>query len=194
MHTLQTFRLWRSKGHVRELRAGLWEGVGETMSMIAVIGTGYVGLVTGAWFAELGNHGHLCGHHRGKDRSPSGGRNAVLSSRGWRNGDRAIRKQGGCASRPTTPKPCPMRSFVFITVDTPPGPNGKADMSRVESASRSIAQHLKGHTVIINKSTMPMGSGDFVAHTLEMNACHRASRSPWSRTRSSCARALRCVM
>ena len=69
----------------------------------------------------------------------------------------------------------PDADFVFITVDTPPDEDGKADMSRVASASRSLAPHLRGRTIIINKSTMPVGSGDFVAQIIREHAPPDAS-------------------
>ncbi len=139
------------------------------MNTIAVIGTGYVGLVTGAWFAELGNTVICVDIIEEKIARLREGEMPFFEPG---LAELVIRNTEAARLRFTTDytKAVPDAGFVFITVDTPPGPNGKADMSRVESASRSIAQHLKGHTVIINKSTMPMGSGDFVARTLEMNA------------------------
>jgi UDPglucose 6-dehydrogenase len=53
--------------------------------------------------------------------------------------------------------------FVFIAVGTPEGPDGAADMSQVESAARSIGKCASGNIIVINKSTVPIGTGDLVA-------------------------------
>jgi len=139
------------------------------MSTIAVIGTGYVGLVTGAWFAELGNYVTCVDIIEEKVRSLRAGEMPFFEP-GLAEMVARSAEAGRLRFTTSYAEAVPDADFVFITVDTPPATNGKADMSRVEAASRSIAQHLVGHTVIINKSTMPMGSGDFVAHTLEASA------------------------
>jgi UDPglucose 6-dehydrogenase len=53
--------------------------------------------------------------------------------------------------------------FIFIAVGTPEGPDGAADLSQVESAARSIGTHATGDLIIINKSTVPIGTGDLVS-------------------------------
>jgi UDPglucose 6-dehydrogenase len=63
----------------------------------------------------------------------------------------------------------PNAEFVFIAVGTPQGEDGGADLRYVESAAGSIAQALQGHTLIINKSTVPIGTGDWVAGIVERN-------------------------
>src|SRR6185369_11968524 len=52
--------------------------------------------------------------------------------------------------------------IVFITVGTPPKPNGQADLGAVEDVARGIAQAMERYTVVVNKSTVPVGTGDFV--------------------------------
>src|SRR3954471_1784066 len=60
--------------------------------------------------------------------------------------------------------------FIFIAVNTPTGTSqGGADMRYVESAARSIAEELDHYAVIINKSTVPVGSGDFVSRVVRTN-------------------------
>ena len=68
---------------------------------------------------------------------------------------------------------CRGADFCFIAVNTPEGPDGQANMGAVRGAARMIGEAMRGHTIIINKSTMPIGTGDLVA-----------SRS-WRRTRST---------
>jgi UDPglucose 6-dehydrogenase len=53
--------------------------------------------------------------------------------------------------------------FIFIAVGTPEAPDGSADMSQVESAARSIGEHASGDIIIVNKSTVPIGTGDLVS-------------------------------
>ncbi len=135
------------------------------MSTIAVIGTGYVGLVTGAMFADLGNAvtcvdivPEKVARLRAGDVPFYEPGLAELVGRGAEAGRLRFTTRYDEA--------VPDADFVFITVDTPPGSYGKADMSRVETASRTVGSHLTGRTVIVNKSTMPMGSGDFVGRVL----------------------------
>ena len=130
------------------------------MKKICVVGTGYVGLVTGACFADLRNQvvcldivaekieqlqaGVLPIYEPGLD---------TLVARNAKAG--RLRFTTDYADAVTGAE------FVFIAVNTPtkPGSAG-ADMSYVESAARSIATHLTSDVIIINKSTMPVGSGD----------------------------------
>jgi UDPglucose 6-dehydrogenase len=60
----------------------------------------------------------------------------------------------------------PEADFCFITVDTPAGSNGEANMGAVRGAARMVGEAMRGHTTIINKSTMPIGSGDMVTAIL----------------------------
>ena len=56
--------------------------------------------------------------------------------------------------------------FVFIAVNTPPGPSGEADMTYARAAARSVAEHLHAPATVVNKSTMPIGTGDSFASVL----------------------------
>ncbi len=139
------------------------------MSTIAVIGTGYVGLVTGAMFAEFGNDVICVDIIAAKVAMLRNGEMPFFEP-GLTEMVRRNTDAGRLRFTTAYAEAVPHADFVFITVDTPPGAHGKADMSRVESASRSIAQHLTGNTVIVNKSTMPMGSGNFVMAALQEHA------------------------
>ena len=136
------------------------------MSNITVIGAGYVGLVTGACFADLGNRvtcldidaARIEGLRKGKlpiyepqleDLVKTNSRKGRLEF--------TTEYEAGCAGA----------RFVFIAVDTPSGVEGEADMSQVRSAVESLAKALRGDVVLVNKSTMPIGTGDWVAGILE---------------------------
>lgn len=140
------------------------------MSNICVIGTGYVGLVTGTCFADLGNN-VIC-----QDIIPA-------KIEGLKRGELPIYEPGleelvkrnveaGRLHFTLDHKEAISDAdFVFIAVGTPQGEDGGADLKYVESAAQSIAKALTHFTVIINKSTVPIGTGDWVAgiinHELE---------------------------
>ncbi|MDQ2786269.1 MAG: UDP-glucose/GDP-mannose dehydrogenase family protein [Chloroflexota bacterium] len=135
------------------------------MSAIAVIGTGYVGLITGAGFADLGND-VVCIDILAEKIAKLRAGTMPFFEPGLEELTHRTAAAGRLRFTTNYAEAIPAADFVFITVDTPPGGNGKADMSRVESASRSLAPHLRGRTIIINKSTMPIGSGGFVAQII----------------------------
>ena len=128
---------------------------------ISVIGAGYVGLVTAACFAEVGNQ-VLC-----LDLDLS--KLAVLES-----GDVPIHEPGlanivrrnvaaGRLSFTSDVDRAVDHGFVqFIAVGTPPDEDGSADLKYVLDAARSIGQRVRKHTVIVNKSTVPVGTADKV--------------------------------
>jgi len=144
------------------------------MSAIAVIGTGYVGLITGAGFADLGNDVVCVDILEEKIAKLRAGVMPFFEP-GLEELVRRTSEAGRLRFTTDYAKAIPDADFVFITVDTPPSGNGKADMSRVEQASRSLAAHLHGRTIIINKSTMPIGSGDFVSQIIREHAASDAS-------------------
>ena len=123
---------------------------------IAVIGTGYVGLVTGACFAD---HGHnVVGVDKDGDKIRLLNRGEVtiyevgLPELLERNLGRTI------SFTTDTLEAVRASDIVFITVGTPQGEGGAADMSHVIEAASEIAAAINGYKVIVNKSTMPVGS------------------------------------
>jgi UDPglucose 6-dehydrogenase len=134
---------------------------------ICVVGTGYVGLVTGTCFAELGNQVTCVDIDKAKvELLQSGGmpiyepglaelvqRNSAMGRLGF-----------------TTSYADGMRDaeFVFIAVNTPPSADsGGADLRFVEAAAKSIGQHLDRDLIIVNKSTVPIGTGGLVAQIVQ---------------------------
>jgi UDPglucose 6-dehydrogenase len=133
------------------------------MKRICVIGTGYVGLVTGACLAELGNRVTCLDVVEEKIARLQAGEMPL-----YEPGLQPLVARNAAAGRLTFTtryqEAVPGADFVFIAVGTPTLPDSDAaDMQYVESAARSIATHLTGPTVIVNKSTMPVGSGDLVS-------------------------------
>jgi UDPglucose 6-dehydrogenase len=133
---------------------------------LTVIGTGYVGLVTGACFAEMGNDVTCVDVDQGKiDRLKQGhlpiyepGLDAIVASNSKVN-----------RLRFTTSLVEAMRdsNVYFIAVGTPPGEDGSADLQHVLAVAREIGRHLKDYAVVVNKSTVPVGTGDKVRSALQ---------------------------
>jgi UDPglucose 6-dehydrogenase len=133
------------------------------MSKICVVGTGYVGLVTGACLADLGNQVTCLDVVAAKIERLKAGELPIYEP-GLH--PMVIRNVDAKRLHFTTSYADAMKGveYIFIAVNTPTVPGGDgADMSFVESAARSIAMHLRIDAIIVNKSTMPVGSGDLVA-------------------------------
>ena len=131
---------------------------------IAVIGTGYVGLVTGACFAD---HGHtVIGVDRDEEKVSRLNRGEVpIYEVGLP--ELLARNLGRTLSFTTDTREAVRASeVVFITVGTPQGENGEADMSYVIEAATEIAAAINGYKVIVNKSTMPVGSTRLVGRVI----------------------------
>ena len=133
------------------------------MATIAVIGTGYVGLGTGAVFADLGNEVVGVDIDQAKVERLQNGECPI-----YEPGLEELLQRNVAAGRLrfTTDYADALAAadFAFVCVGTPTGPHGGADMRYVRSAARSIGQHLAPNRplVVVNKSTMPIGSGDMV--------------------------------
>jgi UDPglucose 6-dehydrogenase len=136
------------------------------LSTITVIGAGYVGLVTGACFADLGNSvtcldidkARIAGLNRGILPLYEPGLKELVD----RN-----RESGRLHFTTDYPEACRGTEFVFIAVNTPSGQEGEADMGQVRSAVESLAGAVTGPVIVVNKSTMPIGTGDWAASILE---------------------------
>jgi len=128
---------------------------------ICLVGTGYVGLVTGACFADLGHDVICVDVVAEKVEKLRGGQIPIhepgleeVVQRGLDAGRLRFTTDLGEGVRPS--------QFVFVCVPTPPAEDGSADLTHVEQAARDIASHIGGYKVIVNKSTMPIGSADLV--------------------------------
>jgi UDPglucose 6-dehydrogenase len=146
------------------------------MRQICVVGVGYVGLVTAACFADLGNRvialdinqERVENLRRGIMPIYEPGLQEVVS----RNA------QSGRLSFTTSYKEgLDGTEFVFIAVGTPSGVDGEADLQYVEASARSIAENMITPLIIINKSTVPVGTGDWVADIVRR---HQPAPIPFS--------------
>jgi len=146
---------------------------------ITLFGSGYVGLVTGACFAEVGNdvlcvdvdahkvarlqRGEIPIHEPGLDevvrRNAAGGRLRFTT---------AIAE--GIAHG----------LFLFIAVGTPPDEDGSADLQHVRAVARAIGQHVDGYRVVVNKSTVPVGTAEVVRETIAAVLAERGLELPFT--------------
>jgi UDPglucose 6-dehydrogenase len=136
---------------------------------LCVIGTGYVGLVTGACFAHKGHRVICVDKDTEKIRLLNTGGIPIYEP-GLEAIVKACRKAGRLRFVTEIPKGMKDAEVIFICVDTPPTPAGTADLSAVENVTRQIARHLTHYTVIVHKSTMPVKTGEKVLRTLRRYA------------------------
>ncbi len=134
-----------------------------SVKRICVVGTGYVGLVAGACFASLGNRVTCLDVVPEKIERLRAGELPI-----YEPGLEPLVAQNAEAGRlfftTSYEEAVAGADFIFIAVGTPTLANSDAaDMQYVEAAARNIAQHLTGPAIIVNKSTMPVGSGDLVS-------------------------------
>ncbi|MCX6056018.1 MAG: UDP-glucose/GDP-mannose dehydrogenase family protein [Chloroflexi bacterium] len=136
------------------------------MSKICVIGTGYVGLVTGSCFADLGNQVTCLDVDPERINNLLDGKMPI-----YEPGLEQIVKQNVQAKRLqfTTDykKALEGAEYAFIAVGTPSGSDGEADLQYVKSAAESIADLVNWPILVINKSTVPVGTGDWVADVIK---------------------------
>ena len=133
---------------------------------LSIIGTGYVGLVTGACFAEVGHHVVCVDNDRAKVE--------LLQSGGipiYEPGLEELIKKNTAAGRLsfTTSIADGVRQsdVIFIAVPTPPLPDGSVDSSFIEKVAREIAAALTSYKIVVDKSTVPVKTGEKVAETIK---------------------------
>jgi UDPglucose 6-dehydrogenase len=132
---------------------------------LTIIGTGYVGLVTGACFAEVG-HRVIC-----VDRDEN--KVKLLKSGGmpiYEPGlDELVKKNvaaGRLSFTHSTAEGVEKSDVIFIAVPTPPLSDGSVDLSFIEAVAREIAGAMTGYKIIVDKSTVPVKTGEKVAETI----------------------------
>ncbi len=135
------------------------------MPSLAIIGTGYVGLVTGACFAEVG-HDVLCvdNDQRKVDMLTAGG--IPIYEPGLEDLVKRNVAAGRLRFSASTAQAVQEADVIFICVPTPPQPDGSVDLSFIEGVAREIAANLTGYRIIVDKSTVPVKTGEKVAETI----------------------------
>ena len=128
---------------------------------VTVVGTGYVGLVTGACLADVGHEVLCVDLDQSKiDRLNRG--EIPIHEPGLESVVRRNKDDGRLAFTTSPADGARFGDVIMIAVGTPPDEDGSADLSHVLSAAQELGRHIARYTVIVNKSTVPVGTGDQV--------------------------------
>jgi UDPglucose 6-dehydrogenase len=140
---------------------------------ISIIGSGYVGLVTGACFADIGHHVICVDNDSEKVKQLKAGEIPI-----YEPGLEEIVHRNVSAQRlhftGNIQEAVERSQIIFIAVPTPPLPDGDVDLSFVEKVAREIAGVLTDYRVIVDKSTVPVKTGDKVAESIKRYNRHGA--------------------
>ncbi|HEU5196220.1 MAG TPA: UDP-glucose/GDP-mannose dehydrogenase family protein [Methylomirabilota bacterium] len=146
---------------------------------VSIIGTGYVGLVTGACLADVGNHVLCLDLDRRKIDLLKQGEIPIFEP-----GLREIVRANAASGRlrfTTDPRESALYApLQMIAVGTPPGEDGSADLQYVLAAARNIATHMDGERVIVDKSTVPVGTADKVREAVAATLAARGATHGFS--------------
>ena len=138
---------------------------------IAVVGTGYVGLVAGTCFAESGNEVVCVDQDAAKIRSLRRGKMPIYEP-GLEELVRRNSQEGRLTFATQLPKAVRAAEIVFIAVGTPQGEDGSADLQHVLAVARDVARAMNGYKVIVNKSTVPVGTAVKVREVVRRETTH----------------------
>ena len=139
---------------------------------ISIIGTGYVGLVTGTCFAELGNNVLCVDIDEGKIKKLKSGISPIYEP-GLEELIRRNQREGRLDFTSSMEEAVSKAKVIFIAVGTPPKANGEANLIYVEHVSRDIARFMKDYRVIVEKSTVPVHTGEWVKRTISLHNTHK---------------------
>ncbi len=128
---------------------------------ITVVGTGYVGLVSGACLAEVGNDVLCLDLDAGKIKILNDGGIPIYEP-GLQEMVNRNRKAGRLAFTTDVEEGVAFGTVQFIAVGTPPAEDGSADLQYVLAAARNIGRHMRDYRVVVDKSTVPVGTADRV--------------------------------
>ncbi|MFX3635789.1 MAG: UDP-glucose/GDP-mannose dehydrogenase family protein [Candidatus Pristimantibacillus sp.] len=143
------------------------------MRKITVIGTGYVGLVSGACFAEVGNRVICCDVDQRKIDMLN--RNEIpIFEPGLKEMVARCKEQGKLLFTTEIGEAIEASDIIYIAVGTPMSETGEADMRYVMQAAKKIGEHLNTNKIIVNKSTVPVGTGELVREVVQAN-----KKYPW---------------
>src|SRR5215472_13282738 len=133
---------------------------------LTIIGTGYVGLVTGTCFAEVGHHVICVDNDAAKVKLLQGGGIPI-----YEPGLQELVQKNVAAGRLSftnnTAEGVEKSDVIFIAVPTPPQPDGSVDLSFIERVARDIAGAMTSYKIVVDKSTVPVKTGERVSETIK---------------------------
>jgi len=133
---------------------------------LTIIGTGYVGLVSGTCFAEVGHHVICVDNDAAKVKMLQAGGIPI-----YEPGLEELVKKNVAAGRlkftASTAEGVEKSDVIFIAVPTPPQPDGSVDLSYIEKVAREIAAAMTSYKIVVDKSTVPVKTGEKVAETIK---------------------------
>jgi len=146
---------------------------------ITMVGTGYVGLVTGACFAEVGNDVLCLDLDEKKIRTLEGGGIPI-----YEPGLSEVVKRNVAAGRlhftTDVARAVSFGTVQCIAVGTPPGEDGSADLKHVVAAARNVGRHMTDYKVVVDKSTVPVGTADKVRAAITDELAKRGAKVPFA--------------
>ncbi|GAH13427.1 unnamed protein product, partial [marine sediment metagenome] len=135
---------------------------------VCVIGTGYVGLVSGVCFAEIGNTVFCVDKDKGKIKLLKAGKVPIfeeglveLIKKNMESGNLIFHSDTGSGIKES--------DIIFICVGTPPLPSGKPDLSAIDEVAKLIGRNLNSYKIILNKSTVPIGTAKRIKKIIKEN-------------------------
>ena len=138
---------------------------------IAVVGTGYVGLVAGACFAESGNDVVCVDKNAAKIRTLNAGKMPIYEP-GLEEIVRRNRQEGRLSFTTNLTRAVHDATIIFIAVGTPQGEDGSADLTHVLGVAAEVAKAMNGYKVIVDKSTVPVGTSEKVRQVVAKGTKH----------------------
>ncbi|APW37489.1 UDP-glucose 6-dehydrogenase [Rhodoferax koreense] len=146
---------------------------------ITVIGTGYVGLVSGACLADVGNDVLCLDVDPAKIKILEDG-GIPIHEPGLQEVVRRNVEAGRLSFTTDVKRAAQYGTIQFIAVGTPPDEDGSADLQYVLAAARNIGKHMDGYRVIVDKSTVPVGTADKVREAVQAELAARDSKTEFS--------------
>ena len=136
---------------------------------ITIVGTGYVGLVTGACFAEIGHH-VLCVDNDRKKIEMLERLEMPIYEAGLQEIVERNVAEGRLSFSHSIEEGTDFAEVIFIAVGTPPGYRGQANLSYVEQVGRAVAEHMTSYRLLVEKSTVPVNTGEQLKRTISKYA------------------------
>jgi UDPglucose 6-dehydrogenase len=133
---------------------------------LAIVGTGYVGLVTGTCFAEVGHQVICVDNDANKVKMLQAGGIPIYEP-GLEEMVKKNVNAGRLSFTTSTAEGVEKSDVIFIAVPTPPQPDGSVDLSFIERVARDIAAAMKGYKIVVDKSTVPVKTGEKVSETIK---------------------------